>query len=480
MATSSMSDRRGFVIAGERSGVGKTMITLALARALMLQGYSVQCFKVGPDFIDPGYHAAVTGRLSRNLDERITSPTYCRNLFYRESRNADIVIVEGVMGLFDGYGNTSKGSTAQIARLLDLPVILIIDGSSLSQTAGALALGLQQYDLELKIAGILFNKVSSKRHYETLRAAVVKTTGIPVLGYIPRAEHWHVPHRHLGLVMAGEQPDLIGAVERCATDVEQTVALSKITRNAPFKLRQSVSQKQKPKTCNPNSINVRIGVARDEAFCFCYQDNIELLERFGGKIVFFSPLHDAKLPESLHGLYLPGGYPELYAAQLSANQKMRRHIRAFCESGKPVYAECGGFLYLLRAIVDYNGKRHAMAGFFPTTARMRSRLQRFGYVTVRALPGCPFLPPHASVRGHEFHYSDIDPMPNSVTRTLHVRRRTECESYHEGYVLGAVLAGYPHLHFASNPAFARNFVAACAQNRGMSFIIRSVVTGKSA
>lgn len=451
-----------FVIAGERSGVGKTMITLAMARALMRRGSVVQCFKVGPDFIDPDYHTALTGRVSRNLDAWMTSQKYCRTLFEQASCGAAIVIVEGVMGLFDGYGRASKGSTAQIAQILDLPVILIIDGSSLAQTAGALVMGFRQYDPKLKIAGILFNKVSSKRHYETLRDAVAKAANIPVFGYIPRKDHWKIPHRHLGLVMAGERTELPAAVERCAADIEQTVDLSKVLRATQYTRQKSIAQHGNPETRIWKTAGVRIGVARDEAFCFCYPDNIELLERAGAEIIYFSPLHDEKLSEDLQGLYLPGGYPELHAELLSSNRRMKQDVLLFCQSGRPVYAECGGFLYLLRAIIDANGRQHAMVGLFPATAGMRDRLQRFGYITVTATKNCPFLAPNQTVRGHEFHYSDIHGMPPSVPRTWMVSRRADSTTaYAEGYVLHNVLAGYPHLHFASNPAFAKNFVAAC-------------------
>lgn len=451
-----------FVIAGERSGVGKTMITLAMARALMRRSLVVQCFKVGPDFIDPGYHTALTGRTSYNLDEWMTSKQYCRALFEQSSHGADIVIVEGVMGLFDGYGSIARGSTARIARMLDLPVIVIFDGSSLAQTAGAFVVGFQQYDPKLRIAGILFNKVSSKRHYETLRAAVAKTANIPVFGYIPREDHWKIPHRHLGLVMAGERTDLPAAVERCADDIEQTVDLSKVLRATQYTRQKSIAQHGKPETRTRRSAEVRIGVARDEAFCFCYPDNIELLERSGAEIIYFSPLHDQKLPEGVQGLYLPGGYPELHAELLSSNRRMKRDVLLFCQSGRPVYAECGGFLYLLRAIIDASGRQHAMAGLFPATAGMKDRLQRFGYITVTATKNCPFLAPNQTVRGHEFHYSDIHGMLPSVPRTWMVSRRADSTTvYAEGYVVHNVLAGYPHLHFASNPAFAKNFVAAC-------------------
>jgi cobyrinic acid a,c-diamide synthase len=462
MRSVSKKSKKGFVIAGERSGAGKTMITLALARAFMNRGYSVQCFKVGPDFIDPGYHTAVTGRISRNLDGWMTGKGYCRAGFHRHRQDADIAVVEGVMGLYDGYGSGCNGSTAQIATWLDVPVILIVDAGSLAQSAGAVVLGFQKFDPRVKIAGVIFNRVAGKHHYELLRDAVVKKTGVAVLGYIPRSDRWHTPERHLGLVMAHERNDLIASVHECALQLEKTVAINKIVHDSRFTIHDSRFKMPHAARRTPHAETVRIGVARDEAFCFCYQDNIELLQRHGAAITCFSPLHDAGLPDGLQGLYLPGGYPELHAAGLSKNTAMRKDLLAFCRSGKPVYAECGGFLYLLQAITDQQGKRHDMVGFFPAVSLMLPRLQRFGYAEVTARGHCPFLGRGEKIRGHEFHYSDIGPMPRNIQRTYVVSRRKNQEHHTEGYRRQNVLAGYLHLHFASNPDFAKRFVAACA------------------
>jgi len=465
MRSISRKAQKGFIIAGERSGVGKTMITLDLARACMNRGYSVQCFKVGPDFIDPGYHTAVTGRISRNLDGWMTGRDYCRAVFYKHLQDADIAMVEGVMGLYDGWGSSGNGSTAQIAKWLDLPVILIVDGSSFGRTAGAVVLGFQRFDPELKIAGVIFNKVAGENHYEMLRSAVPKKNGIAVLGYIPRNDQWHTPERHLGLVMPYERNDLHDSVNKCAGQIEKTVAVNKIVHSARFTVHVShnIDKTQHPARRTPHAKFVHIGVARDEAFCFCYQDNIELLEQHGAAITCFSPLHDPALPDGLQGLYLPGGYPELYAAALSANIPMRNAVLGFCRSGRPVYAECGGFLYLLQAITDQQDIRHDMVGFFPTASLMLPRLQRFGYVEVTARGKCPFLSRGENIRGHEFHYSEIEPMPDTVQRTYAVTRRRTQEQHAEGYHLGNVLAGYIHLHFASKPVFAKKFVAVCSR-----------------
>lgn len=461
---------KGFVIAGERSGVGKTMITLALARACMNRGLAVQCFKVGPDFIDPGFHTAVTGRVSRNLDGWMMGREYCLSSFTKNARDADMVIVEGVMGLYDGLGATEEGSSAQIAKWLNLPVVLIIDGSSFARTAGAVVLGLETFDPALKIAGIIFNKVAGKSHFDMLQQASAEKSRIPVLGYIHRSPDWHTPERHLGLVMADERRNLTETVKTLSLDLEKTVLVDQLLHDARVTSHESrvASQDgtgktaQSPAVCSAPAQSVRIGVARDEAFCFCYHDNIDFLRQYGAETLYFSPLHDTKLPEGVQGLYLPGGYPELRAADLNKNKAMLSAVRSFCSSGKPVYAECGGLLYLLQAIVDQQGVRHEMVGLFPSEAKMLPRLQRFGYVEIDAHTGCPFLPGGGKLRGHEFHYSDIDTMPDAIERSYCVVRRRDQGTCAEGYCIGNVLASYIHLHFASNPDFAKHFVTACS------------------
>ncbi len=452
---------KGFVIAGERSGVGKTTITLALARAFKDQGLRVQCFKVGPDFIDPGFHHAVTGRVSRNLDGWMMGRQACLEVFAQHTRDCDIAIVEGVMGLYDGYaGGGDDGSTAQIAKWLDLPVLAVIDGGSFARTAGAVVLGFQQFDPDLNLTGVLFNRVAGERHFEMLRQGVAEKCSVNALGYIPRDPAWQMPERHLGLVMAHEQKDLVDTIGTLAQRIGKTVDLAAIGRfESGSALNVSPESTQSPE----NKI-ARIGIARDEAFCFYYQDNLDLLAHYGAELVYFSPLHDPALPDTLDGLYLGGGYPELHARQLSQNSAMRQSVQASCTSGKPVYAECGGFLYLLQSISDPEGNRFDMAGLFPAQAFMRSKLQRLGYVEAEASDTCPFLAKGQTIRGHEFHYSDISEMPADIQRCFTVNRKRNMDSFLEGYRMHSVLAGYLHLHFASQPAFARDFVQSAAQS----------------
>ncbi len=455
---------KGFVIAGERSGVGKTILTLALAKLLQDRGLRVQCFKVGPDFIDPGYHSIVTGRTSRNLDGWMMGKDNTVRCFEENMHNADIAIVEGVMGLFDGYdGRSEDGSTAQIAKWLNLPIILVVDGSSMARTAGALVFGFERYDPAVRITGVIFNKVASTRHYEYLRDGVMDRCNLDVLGYIPRGSEWHIPERHLGLVMAYEHDSLGQSLQSLCQQMQQTVDIDSIIAYT----RSDHDRDHCENNRNPSEQKniVTIGIARDEGFCFYYQDNIDLLQDYGARIVCFSPIHDAALPGGLDGLYLGGGYPELYAAQLHKNRKMRQAVLSFCRSGKPVYAECGGFIYLLQAIRDKKNKRYEMAGFFPANAVMRPRLQRLGYVEIEAQNNCPFMHKGDKARGHEFHYSDISAIPPDINRCYTVYRKRGAESFAEGYQVGNVLAGYVHLHFASHPDFALNFIRVCQERK---------------
>ncbi len=448
---------QGFVVAGERSGVGKTIITLALAHAFAGRGMRVQCFKVGPDFIDPGLHSIVAGSISRNLDGWMLGEECCRTLFAQHAGAADIALIEGVMGLHDGRGSSEDGSTAQMAAWLGLPILLIVDGSSFSRSAGALVLGYRQFDPRITLAGVLFNRVSSERHFDMLRSAVEDTVGVRVFGHIPSDSAWQLPERHLGLVTAEEQPDLHRAVHSLSDRLSDSVDLDALAELngvcAPSCSVESAVAGPAPKI-------VRIGIARDEAFCFYYQDNLDLLQACGAELVSFSPLHDSRLPDGLHGLYLGGGYPELHAARLSANADMRNDVLDFCTSGKPVYAECGGFLYLLASVTARCGTAHPMAGLFPARAHLRTKLQRLGYIEAEARSACPFLHEGLRIRGHEFHYSDISPMPDDVETCYSVRRARSGETFSEGYRLYNVLAGYLHLHFLSQPEFAAGFVKA--------------------
>ena len=449
----------GFAIAGTQSGVGKTTLTLGLLAALRKRGLSVQPFKIGPDFIDPGHHTAVTGVLSRNLDGWMLSRAYNTDVFNRSLYGHDVGVVEGMMGLFDGYdGKSEAGSTAEIAKWLGLPVLLVVDASAMARSVAAVIHGFQHFDPELNVAGVIFNKIGGPGHLHYLEEAVRDAPNITVLGGIPSDETITLPERHLGLVTREERPVSAGQINHLAGVIEGHLDLSSLLQLSTFPQPPTPNPQPQPARVSPVS-PVRFGIARDEAFCFYYPDNLELLEHAGATLVFFSPLHDTHLPPDLHGLYLGGGYPEVHARTLAANTTMRQEMKDFIQDGKTVYAECGGFMYLTQGIRDVEGHDFPMVGVYPTVVRMQSRLSALGYAEV-TIPPTNGLFPALRVRGHEFHYSELVPdLPVKQTRTLYqVRQRAAEATRPEGHVYKRCLASYIHLHFGSNPTFAQQLV----------------------
>ena len=446
----------GFVIAGTQSGVGKTTLTLGVLAALRKCGLSVQPFKIGPDFIDPGHHTAVAGVPSRNLDGWMLSRGYNTNVFNRSLDSHDVGVVEGMMGLFDGYdGKSEAGSTAEMAKWLGLPVLLVVDASAMARSVAAVIHGFQHFDPELNVAGVIFNKIGGPGHLRYLEEAVRNVPNITVLGGLPADETITLPERHLGLVTREEQQLSAGQIDHLAGVIEDHLDLSSLLRLSASPTPSPQSQPGRASPASP----VRFGIARDEAFCFYYPDNLELLEHAGAILVFFSPLHDSRLPPDLHGLYLGGGYPEVHAQALAANTTMRQEMKGFIQDGRMVYAECGGFMYLTQGIRDVEGHDFPMVGVYPTTVRMRSRLSGLGYAEV-TIPPTNDLFPALRVRGHEFHYSELVPdLAVKQARTLYqVRQRAAEATRPEGYVYKRCLASYIHLHFGSNPAFAQQLV----------------------
>ena len=449
----------GFVIAGTQSGVGKTTLTIGLLAALRKRGLSVQPFKIGPDFIDPGHHTAVTGVPSRNLDGWMLSQAYNTTVFNRSLQGHDVGVVEGMMGLFDGYdGKSEAGSTAEMAKWLGLPVLLVVDTSALARSVAAVIHGFQHFDPELNVAGVIFNKIGGRGHLRYLEEAVRDVPNITVLGGLPSDEAITLPERHLGLVTTEERQLSVEQIDHLAGVIEEHLDLSSLLRLNTFPQPPTPDPQSQPDRASPAS-PVRLGIARDEAFCFYYPDNLELLEQAGATLVFFSPLHDPHLPPNLHGLYLGGGYPEVHARTLAANTTMRQEIKDFIQDGRTVYAECGGFMYLTQGIQDVEGHDFPMVGIYPTVVRMRSRLSALGYTEV-AIPPTNGLFPALRVRGHEFHYSELVPdLTVKQTRTLYeVRQRAAEATRPEGYMYKRCLASYIHLHFGSNPTFAQQLV----------------------
>lgn len=462
--------RPRLIIAGTHSGAGKTTVTLALMAALKAKGLLVQPFKAGPDFIDPGHHQAVTGRPSRNLDGWMLGEAVNREIFRRASGDADLSIIEGMMGLFDGSSPLhEKGSTAELAKQLNAPVLLVIDGSAMARSAAAMASGYAKFDSELSVQAVLFNRVHSDGHYRLLRDAVEAETDLMVVGYLRPDATVTIPDRHLGLRTAIEQGqgDLYDRLAQSAAD---TVDLDRVEALA----RSAGEFTVDPTTPVPLTQlhPVRIGVAYDAAFCFYYQDNLDLLEGTGAEIVRFSPLHDTELPE-VDLLYFGGGYPELYGEALAGNRSMRRAVRQYAERDGATYAECGGLMYLTQAIRDADGRRYEMVGLFPAETVMRKAGMTLGYRTVEVTQSCLLGQPGTSLRGHEFHYSLLEPKGQLHYACTLADAGGKLVGQ-DGLMVGNTLALYSHLHFASRPEVVTRLVEVARGSRMSSSSIGKV------
>ena len=456
-----------FVIAAPASGSGKTTITLALLAALRRRGLEVAPFKVGPDFIDPGHHAAASGRPSRNLDPWMCGEDGVQRSFVHGCAGAEVAVVEGVMGLFDGAdGGSDAGSTAAVAKLLNAPVILVIDAKGQARSVAALIKGFAEFDPALDVAGIILNRVASLRHAELLRAAHASVPSLPpLLGVLPREPQIALPERYLGLVTAEAAPENVVFYERLAEWFEAGVDVAGLL-NCGSRLQPATDLDRRREPAPATQEKVRIAVARDEAFSFCYPENLELLEAAGAEIEFFSPLRNHHLPAGISGLYLPGGYPELYAPQLAANLTLLQAIRDAASSGMPIYAECGGLIYLSGG-VDGAAADHfqPFVALFPARARILPQRKALGYRQVIFRFDTILGPAGTIARGHEFHYSEVKIAPE-VPRSYALSRADGQLLEDEGYVLNNVLASYVHLHFASHPALAINLVERCRRWNG--------------
>ncbi len=446
---------KAVLIAGTRSGCGKTTLTLGIMAALRGKGLSVQPFKCGPDFIDPTLHRLVTGKVSRNLDLWMCGPDFVKSCFAEHSREADIAVVEGVMGLFDGH----ESSGAALAKTLGLPVVLVVDAGSVAESMAAVVKGFETLDPKLQLAGIILNRVAGKRHLELLTTAIKEHCRTEILGYLPREVEFVIPERHLGLHMADDAPISQSIIDKLAATVAEYIDLDRLCGLSnvggdwgAFVVSGGNSEDLSSKD------KVRIGVARDRAFCFYYEDNLELLERAGAEIVAFSPLVDHGLPENIQGIYLGGGYPELYAEQLSLNTGMREAVHAWAMAGKPMYGECGGFMYLTEGILNGAGKFYPLAGVYPVRARMKKGRAALGYRQAQLTTDSMFGPLNMNLRGHEFHYSEIDTMPDTVKRHYLL-----ADGRYEGYRLKNTLGSYLHLHFGYCPQAAERFVRFCKE-----------------
>ncbi len=464
------------VIAGVRSGVGKTTVTAGLIAALARRGLMVQPFKTGPDYIDPTYHTLAAGRPCRNLDTWMVPPERVQALFTHVAADADIAVVEGVMGIFDGFSyEGEEGSTAQVAKLIAAPVILMLDAGKMARSAGALALGYQQFDPALPLAGFIVNKVGSDKHGQGVATAIEQATGLPVLGWLTRDSELEIPERHLGLIPTAEPGRWQAFINAAADRVEQTldlVRLLALARQAPPLPAPNLTDLLTPNQLASQPTNQpanppTIAVAHDEAFNFTYEDNLELLQAAGASLAFFSPLHDQTLPPHTAGIMLSGGFPELYAGQLAANAAMQQALRQAHRRGIPIYAECGGLMYLTEAIIDLEGQEQPMVGLLPGRSVMTRQRLTLGYRQAQAVSDSWLLRAGETVRGHEFHYSAWENRPDDLPPAYYLLPRSgEGEPRPEGAWLGNLWASYVHLHFWGKPELATNFVMAARRFSG--------------
>ncbi len=440
------------LIAGTHSGVGKTTVALTLLAGFRRQGRQVQPFKVGPDFIDPGHHQVACGRTSHNLDGWILTADSNQRIFRNAAQDANLSIIEGMMGLFDGSSPINEiGSSAEMAKLLKAPVLLVVDGSGMARSVAAMVFGFSNFDPDITIAGVVFNRIRSERHYQLLREAVELGTNVSVVGYIPSDSTLSIPDRHLGLRTALEGEG-VGWYTRLVQATSNTLDLSRVERLAQGACDweeqvvpggAEVSELFEEEPC-------RIAVAYDPAFCFYYAENIALLEKAGGSVFRFSPMNDAKLPDEVDLLYLGGGYPEVYAARLAQNTTMRNSIAEFVRQGGVVYAECGGLLYLSKRLQDFDGKIYEMVGVIPSDVVMNRTQMTLGYREITLTKNGVLGEKGMRIRGHEFHYSCLENSTNvNYEGKLSDAQGNHCRS--DGIRVKNVLALYTHLHFASYP-----------------------------
>lgn len=462
---------RRIVIAGTGSGAGKTTLTIGIMAALQARGLVVQGFKCGPDYIDPTYHTAVTGRLSRNLDSWMVGPEAVKEIFVRASEGADISVIEGVMGMYDGKSPLSdEGSTAHISELIEAPVLLVVNVQSMARSAAAIVKGFQCLSPASRIVGVIANKAGSEGHYRIVKEAIEQECGVPVLGYLKREEQIEIPERHLGLVPSVERGELDPFFARLGELIAGHLDIDRLLQLA----------ESSPLTCEPvlfkpgsaapeRKRRIRIAVAKDPAFHFYYPENLELIDRYGGEIVPFSPLAGEEVPEDADGLYIGGGFPEEFAERLAGLEDVKSSVREKVLAGLPTLAECGGFMYLTEAIVDRQGNEYPMVGLIPGKVTMQAKLAALGYRDITGTEINFMLGSGQTARGHEFHYSTFQPGESSGNEPVRTSYAYETKgrlgTKPEGFAAGNLVAGYTHVHFASNPDMVVRWLDACEAKR---------------
>lgn len=437
------------LVGAAASGSGKTSLVVGLLEALRRRGLDVRPFKAGPDFLDPALHAAVLGHPSRNLDLRLMGAAGTLACLGRAGGGGGLALVEGVMGYYDG----DPRSSADLARFIGAPSVLVLDARASAESSAATALGFARYRRRSGIAGFVADRVSSDRHYGLVRKAVEARTGLPMFGYLPEDEVLALPARRLGLVSPEENAGFAAAVRALGDAVSERVDL-----DALLAVAASAPEFPEPPCPLPASAPapVRIAVARDEAFSFYYEDNFDILRELGAELAFFSPLRDSALPEGASALYLGGGYPELHLDEIGCNGAMHASIRAARDAGMPIYAECGGYLYLLEAVEDSDGALHPGLGLAPGVARSGGRLAALGYREGRTLAASPLGRSGSRLRGHVFHYYRVE--GGDRAPSIELARPGGEERRAEGFLDGRLFASFLHLHFAANPSAARSFV----------------------
>ena len=423
----------------------------------------MQGFKAGPDYIDPSHHTFVTGNASRNLDTWMMGENACRELFERSALNSEISVIEGVMGLYDGSNDSSgHGSSAHLAKVLNVPVILVVDAKGVAQSAGAVVMGFREFDKEVNLAGIILNNVASQNHYDIIKEAIEESCSVTVLGYLKKESDITIPERHLGLIPSEEQKinsdlyDKLGQMVLETIDIDKLKEIAGSAGNFPEYNRSIFTERD-------SSLEVTVAVARDNAFCFYYQDDIDLFEALGAKIVEFSPLADKSIPDGIDGIFMGGGFPELFADRLSKNDSMMSSILAAHKQGTVIYGECGGMMYLMEKLIDCEERLFKMSSVLNGTSSMENRRQGLGYVIVDTICDNVICNNGDTFRAHEFHWSKLQDVPDSTTFAYNTRKTNGRRTGVDGICKSNVMASYTHIHFSSNPELAINLLSSMAK-----------------
>ncbi len=450
------------MVAGTNSGVGKTTVTLGIMSALVKKGIKVQGFKSGPDYIDPSHHTFVTGKASRNLDTWVMDNNTCRELFERSAVKSDISVIEGVMGLYDGsIDSTGHGSSARLAKILQAPVILVINAKGLAQSAGAIVKGFIEFDKDIKLSGVIVNNTASHNHYNCIKKSIEDNCSTTVLGYLKKDIDVNIPERHLGLVPSEENRNNSALYENLGKMVLETVDIDKL-----LKVANSVDVFPDYDKLifhdYHDKLNVTLAIAKDNAFCFYYQDDIDLFEAMGATIKYFSPLNDRSVPDDVNGIFLGGGFPELNAEKLMENENMMNSILDSHKQGTIIYGECGGMMYLLEKLIDCDGRSFKMCRVLKGTSKMENGRQGLGYIIADVVSDNIICKRGDSFRAHEFHWSKLMDIPDDNVFAYNTRKSNGKKYGFDGLLNKNVLASYSHVHFSSNPKLAKSFLSAMA------------------